>query len=70
MGTVFVIPKGRLSKLWTTLLQQIIISLEGKFKLRFENVCVVYDVRSMYTYAYIYILLYVSDMQRLDYNLR
>lgn len=28
--------------------------------------CVVYDVDNMY----IYVLLYVSDMQRLDYNFR
>lgn len=51
MGTVSAIPKG---KLQTTLLQQIMISLAGKFKLRFENVCVVYDVHSMYMYVYIY----------------
>lgn len=34
--------------------------------MRFENVCVVYDVDNMD----IYVLLYVSDMQRLDYNFR
>lgn len=42
MGTPFFAmpPKHRLSKVWTALLQRVTITyFEGKFKLRFENVC-------------------------------